>query len=112
MSRLSGPIAGAALAALLLSACGGGTKAPMSRETFETVIADLRAAELQTDSAGFEARRAQILGAAGVTDSLLLEFVRAHEGDLEFMTDVWVAIDRRVNAPPGGDPAEDSLTRR
>jgi hypothetical protein len=111
MSRSSSFVAGAAVAVLLLGGCGGGPEAPLARETFESVMVELRRAAKQ-DSAGFEARRAEILKAAGVTDSMLLGFVRAHREDLEYMTGIWEAADRRLNGPPEGDTAADSLARR
>lgn len=102
----------AALAALALSACGRAPASGLDREVFEQVMVDLRRAELETDSAGFEVRRDAILKAAGVADSLLLGFVRAHASDLEYMVDVWESIDRRVNGSVGGEAAVDTLSRR
>jgi len=94
----------AALAGLVVSACGGGGTPQLERATFEDVMVALRTAQLETDSAGFAGRRGQILDSAGVTDSLLLGFVRAHAADVRFMSEVWESIDGRVNARAEAGP--------
>ena len=71
---------------------------PMTRDTFVQVIVDLRRAALEAESqAAFEARKAEILRQAGVTDSALLAYTRVHAGELEFMTALWDTIDARLN---------------
>jgi hypothetical protein len=102
----------AALAGLVVSACGGGGAPQLDRATFEDVMVALRTAQQETDSAGFDGRRVQILDSAGVTDSLLLGFVRAHATDVRFMSEVWESIDGRVNGRSRDEAGADTVMHR
>jgi hypothetical protein len=88
-------LAAAALAAV--PACSGSEPA-IARETFIDAMVELRRADRETDEPdAFEARRAEILVARGVTDEDLLGFVRAHEGDLALLAAVFDSINARLN---------------
>lgn len=96
--------------ALAAVACGGSPDTPIDRQTFEDVMVELRQAVEGADSVEFAERRRAILETSGVTDSVLLAFVRAHEADLDYMSQVWESIDARVNGPSAN--ASDTLTVR
>jgi hypothetical protein len=80
--------------------CGDGAPVgPIPRVTFIQVVAELRRAAMEASSEeDFQARKERILSDAGVTDSLLVEYVRVHGGRLEHMAEVWDSIDVRVQA--------------
>jgi hypothetical protein len=83
---------------LLLSGCGSEPIAPIDRDTFVQVMAELRdAGRTLSDTSAFDARRREILDAAGVTDSMLMAFVRIHAPNAEYMAEVWDSVDARVN---------------
>lgn len=68
-------------------------------ETYVDVMVALRLADNQTSSeAEFVERREQILRDAGVTDSVLVQWVRAHGQDLRLMAELWDTINARLNA--------------
>jgi hypothetical protein len=93
--RLTGALAIVVL--LGPGACGRSSTEPIARETFIDVIVDLRAAHRTTDSPeAFEAKRTEILERAGVTDSLLVEFVRAHGRDTGLLSALWDTINVRL----------------
>lgn len=73
----------------------------MSRETFVEVMVELRKAALQdTSQSAFEVSRTRILERAGITDSLLLEYVRLHASRVEVLAEIWDSVDARLIAPP------------
>lgn len=77
---------------------------PMPRETFVEVMAELRRAVSQNPSqAEFEARKAEILAEANVTDSALVEYVRLYAHRLDHMAEVWDSVNAKLRA------AEDSI---
>jgi hypothetical protein len=86
-------------------ACGPDEPTVMDRGAFIDVMIQLRQAELDADTAGFGARRDEILASAGVTDSMLVEFARVRGRDAAFMAEVWDSIDKVVNEVR--DPEED-----
>lgn len=90
-------------AALALNACGGNTTEPLPREQFIEVMAELRRAAHGASPEEFEARKAVILQDANVSDSALVQYVRAHAGRLDQMAEVWDSVNARLQA------AEDSL---
>lgn len=95
-----------AIAALfVLASCRGEQPIePMPRETFIEVIVELRRATTgAATQAEFEARKAEILESANVTDSALVEYVRLHGRVLEHMAEVWDSVNARLRA------AEDSI---
>ncbi len=97
------------LFATLVAACGHRQPTAMDRAAFVRVMADLRQAQRTVhDSDAFDARKREILTQAGVTDSMLMTFVRAHNADAEFMAAVWDTIDRRVNPSPKPGTSPDS----
>lgn len=74
---------------------------PMPRETFIHVMVELRRAAQESPSqAEFEARKEAILAEAGVSDSALVAFVRAHEGRLDYLSALWDSVDARLRAGP------------
>jgi alkylhydroperoxidase family enzyme len=92
------------LAALLVAGVAScrGDQAPatsISEARFIEVVVALRYAAASTGSpAEFETRREEILRQAGVTDELLLEFVRARGQDVAGMRAVWDTIAARRRA--------------
>ncbi|MGH7578141.1 MAG: hypothetical protein ACREM1_23870 [Longimicrobiales bacterium] len=100
------PVALLAFAAMLaLTGCRGEQPVePMPRETFVEVIVELRRAATENASqAEFDARKAEILEEANVTDSALVEYARLHGRQLEHMAAVWDSVNARLRA------AEDSI---
>ena len=95
--------AGAILLGVLLTvaACGGRSPTtPLDREAFIEVMIELRTAAREfRDPSAFDSRKAQILTDAGITDSTLMQFVRAHRDDPEYMSEIWERIDQQVNPP-------------
>lgn len=76
---------------------------PMPQETFVEVIVELRRAVTQNPTqAEFEARKAEILEEANVTDSALVEYARVHGHQLDHMAQVWDSVNAKLRA------AEDS----
>ena len=96
------------IAAALLFACsdGSGPDAPISSETFVAVVSELReaAARHGGDVEGFERDKAEILERAGVTDSTLYAFVRAHRQDLGSLTAAWDSVNLRLMTPVDSAP--------
>ena len=91
--------AGSALVCgLLIGGCAQGPVAPIDRDTFVRVMAELRdAGRAMSDTSLFDARRRAILEEAGVTDSMLMGFVRVHAANAAYMAEVWDSVDARVN---------------
>lgn len=89
----------------LVPACGGEPQGPpLAQETYVDVMVALRRAHATTASpAEYEARRAEILRDAGVTDSLLVEWTRANAHDVALVAALWDSINQRLTA------VEDSL---
>lgn len=90
------------LAALLLgamlAACTREAAGPqLEPETYVDVMVALRRAHRQTATpAEFQARRQAILQEAGVTDSLLVQWVRSRGEDVELLTALWDSINARL----------------
>jgi hypothetical protein len=79
-------------------ACEQTVTAPMDRDSFVRVMVELRQAERTLkDSMAFDVKRREILQESGVTDSMLIGFVRVYQGDAEYMSSVWDTIDARLN---------------
>ncbi len=110
MRKLAGIVA-VAIATVVAWSCGNGPTAPIDRQVFEDAMVQLRRAEAGVDSAEFGVRRQKILDSLEVTDSMLYAFVAAHATDPKYMSDVWTAIDLRVNVPPEG-VGSDTVSRR
>ncbi|MGH7502807.1 MAG: hypothetical protein ACREL7_13760 [Longimicrobiales bacterium] len=102
MGRFSRSSTVALLALALAAGCGrAGPTAPMDRDAFIEVMTELRLAAREfKDPSAFDARKADILAAAGVTDSTLMQFVRVYREDPEFMSLIWEEVDERLNPPP------------
>lgn len=89
---------------LLAAACGDGGSGPdpeeartIDRETFVATYVDLRLAALQDTTASITpAQRERVLSEHGVTRQQLLRFVEVHGRRVEFMRDVWDAVDERI----------------
>lgn len=87
----------------LLFACGG-EQAPeagetISRDVFVGTYVELRTAALHSPDGrvGPEAK-AEILGANGVTEADLIEYVDVHGARVQFMVEVWAEIDDTLRA--------------
>lgn len=98
------PVA-AALAALLLAACG--TDRPrdiIPRERF--IRANVALRSIPDTAAGVDSARARALRKERVTPAQLTAWVRAHQGDGKLMAETWREIVRRVDAaaPPAALP--------
>jgi hypothetical protein len=95
------PVRAIGLLALLLSApsCDRTTTEPvMSRETFVEVVVALRRAAVDGPSVEeFEARKAQILAEAGVTDSLLVTYVRSQRNARD-LAELWELVNEELSA--------------
>jgi hypothetical protein len=99
------------LAIALVFACQEQLVEPMPREKFIEVMVALRNAnQTATSASDFDARKAEILAKAGVTDSLLLEFVRAQGGNEKSLALLWDSINARLNVPDF--PPEESDTSK
>jgi hypothetical protein len=98
MTRLAVLLIGAGL---LLAACrGGDLTAPIDRDAFIDVMIELRLAAREfQDPSAFDSRKEEILAQAGISDSTLMQFVRAHQNDPEYMSEIWEVIDQEVNPP-------------
>lgn len=71
----------------------------LATETYIDVMVALRRAQTyETTPAEFAARRAEILREAGVTDSVLVQWARAHGGDVTLLAAVWDSINARLMA--------------
>ena len=96
------------IAAVLLLACsdGSGPDTPIPAETFVAVVSELReaAARHGGDAAAFEQEKVAILERAGVTDSTLYAFVRAHRNDLGNLTAAWDSVNQRLITPVDSAP--------
>ena len=96
--RILGLIPPLSVCAMLAVGCEPAVTAPMDSDAFVRVMVELREAERTTaDSLAFDAKRREILERAGVTDSMLYGFVRAHRSETEFMSSIWDTIDARLN---------------
>lgn len=86
-----------------LVACGSSTpEGVIDRETFIQAYVDLRVAALDTDSSRLAAAdRERILDDLGITGEDLLDFVRAHAAELEYMREVWNEVELRLDRSPG-----------
>lgn len=95
----------AVVAALVLVGCRDEQPVgPMPRETFIEVMVELRRVVAENPTqAEFEARKAEILEEANVTDSALVEYARVHGRELEHMAEVWDSVNARLRA------AEDTI---
>jgi hypothetical protein len=95
---------------LLAAACSGdGENAVpgdvIDRETFIATYVDLRdAAVLSPEFQISSDQRAEILARHGVDGESLLRFADAHGRDLEFMNEVWVEVETRLQALGGERP--------
>ena len=90
-------------AAAILLACSDGSApdVPIPPETFVAVVSELReaAAVRGGDVEAFEQDKAAILARAGVTDSTLYAFVRAHRQDLGGLAAAWDSVNLRLMTP-------------
>lgn len=92
----------AILALSLLIGCG--SSAPegiIEEETFIETYVALRVAALGTDSSRVaDDDRQAILAAHQITEDDLLDFVRFHAADLEYMREVWNEVELRMDRSP------------
>lgn len=92
----------------LIQACGFGVPARdsgISREEFIEAYAALRQAARDAGSFDdFEDRKRTILEERGVTAGDLVEFARAHGGDVPSMADLWDTLDARLTRPDTAAP--------
>ncbi|MBT8487870.1 MAG: hypothetical protein KJO65_03475 [Gemmatimonadetes bacterium] len=91
-----------ATAVLAVAGCGPSTpEGLIEEETFVETYVELRIAALDTDSSRIaDADRQAILAERGVTEDDLLEFVRVHSTNLEYMRDVWNEVELRMDRSP------------
>ncbi len=72
---------------------------PIAPETFVDVMVQLRRAhELDITADQFAARRDAILRDAGVTDSMLVQWIRAQGSDVAQLSALWDTINARLTA--------------
>jgi hypothetical protein len=94
----------ASLAVLLAlaAACAEGARtgpAPIDREVFIETYVELRLAALQSpDYMVTPERRAAVLQSQGVDADALLAFADAHGRDVEYMSELWSEVERRLEA--------------
>ncbi len=90
------------LVTALVVGCGPSTpEGLIEEETFIATYVELRIAAFDTDSARLaDADRQAILTANGVTEDDLLEFVRVHSTNLDYMRDVWNEVEVRLDRSP------------
>jgi hypothetical protein len=75
------------------------------------VSVQLRKASQNVSSAAeFDAKKAEILAKAGVTDSLLMEFVRVQRGNEKSLALLWDSINARLNKPDEPTLSDTSAT--
>lgn len=88
--------------ATVLAGCGSSEpEGLIAEETFIETYVELRIAALDADSARIaDSDREAILAARGVTEEDLLEFVRVHAADLDYMRDVWNEVELRMDRSP------------
>ncbi|MDX1493464.1 MAG: hypothetical protein R3253_05370 [Longimicrobiales bacterium] len=73
----------------------------IERETFIQAYVELRVAALDTDSSRIaDADRERILNDFGITGDDLLDFVRVHASDLDYMREVWNEVELRLDRSP------------
>ncbi len=97
---------GLALSALFIAAaCRGRAADGISRELYiDTYVEILRTADKAPDSlAAFDSARA-ILERRGIGEQDLLDFARQHIRDADYLSEVWLEIERRLKAPPDSAP--------
>lgn len=89
-------------AAVFTVGCGESTpEGLIEEETFIETYVELRIAALDTDSSRIaDSDRETILAAQGVTEDDLLEFVRVHSSNLDYMRDVWNEVELRMDRSP------------
>lgn len=88
-----------ACCAAVLTACAGADQATaIDRDRFVTTVVELRQAAVQTrgDPDSYDAMRAQILQANGVTEDELRQYVEMHGENVEHMAEVWNDINSRL----------------
>ena len=83
-------------------ACGPSVpEGTIERETFIQAYVELRVAALDTDSSRIaDADRERILNDFGITGDDLLDFVRVHASDLDYMREVWNEVELRLDRSP------------
>jgi hypothetical protein len=87
-------------ALFLLAGCERGVVEPMPRAKFIQVMVELRKADQEsTTPEAFSTKRAEILTRHGVTDSLLIAFVQAQQGDVNALAEVFDSINARLAVP-------------
>lgn len=80
----------------------------IDRNTFIDVQVELRLAAADAEVAEIpQAQRDSILDDKGVTDEQLAAFLTVHGSDEDFMTDLWMEVDRKVLEARGMEPEED-----
>jgi len=87
-----------ACCAAVLAACAGADATAIDRDRFVTTVVELRQAAMQTrgDPDAYDALRAQILQANGVTEEELRQYVEVHGENVDHMAEVWNDINTRL----------------
>ena len=97
-----GLLLGSLLLALAPVACDGGIPSwererTIPKETFIQTMVELRLEAARTmDHRITPGQRDRILDEMGVTDQELIRFAEAHGGNVPFMHEVWLEVDRRL----------------
>ncbi|HUE77388.1 MAG TPA: hypothetical protein VMM83_05555 [Longimicrobiales bacterium] len=92
---------------LAASACRAPTDEGLTQETFVAVLTELREAAALSEAGEWDARKREILDAAGVTDSMLVAYVRRHGDRLPHMLEVWDSVAERLRPPESRRPADE-----
>ena len=97
-----GLLLGGLLLALAPVACDGGIPSSerartIPKETFIQTMVELRLEAARTmDHRITPGQRDRILAEMGVTDQELIRFAEVHGGNVPFMHEVWLEVDRRL----------------
>ena len=102
--RLVGVLTAALVAA---AGCRAPTDEGLTQETFVAVVTELRQAAALSEPGEWDARKREILDAAGVTDSMLVAYVRRHGDQLPQMLEVWDSVAERLRPPESRRPADE-----
>ena len=88
---------------LPLPACSGpqdeGEQETITRAVFVDAYVDLRLKAVREEGARTPQERERLLERHGIEPEDLLHFVEVHGRDVEFMSELWLEIDQKVNEP-------------
>jgi hypothetical protein len=87
--------------------CRAPTDEGLTSEAFVAVVTELREAAALSEPGEWDGRKREILDAAGVTDSMLVAYVRRHGGQLPQMLEVWDSVAERLRPPESRTPTDE-----